>query len=94
MSHWYKVLPLSVLSVQYEELVRNQEQEIKKIVEFIGLSWNENCLLYQETARPVLTASSWQVRQPIYFSSIGRWKNYEDYLKPLKKALGYDINKI
>ena len=55
---------------------------------FIGLHWDERCLKYHETDRPVFTASLWQVRQPIYTSSIGRWRPYAKYLGPLFHALG------
>ncbi len=88
MMHWRKVLPVPVFDVQYEELVSNQESVSRKLIDFCGLEWNTSCLAFNESKRLVKTASSWQVRQPIYATSIGRWKRYEKHLTPLKEALG------
>jgi len=84
MRHWRSVLPpRTMLEVPYAELVANQELWSRRIVEFVGLDWDENCLRFHETVRPVMTASSWQVRQAIYGNSVGRWQNYRKHIRPL-----------
>jgi tetratricopeptide (TPR) repeat protein len=88
MAHWRRVLHIRMLDVRYEELVENQERESRRLIEFCGLSWDDRCLAFHRTRRAVNTASFWQVRQPIYTSSIGRWRHYEHHLAPLKEALG------
>jgi len=87
MAHWRKVLPLRMIEVQYEELVADIETVSRRIVDFCGLEWNERCLSFYETERPVLTASNWQVRQPLYSSSVGRWRRYEKHLRLLRALL-------
>jgi Flp pilus assembly protein TadD len=85
MKHWRAVLPPgSILEVPYEELVANQEAWTRKILEFVGLEWDERCLEFHKTKRSVVTASSWQVRQKIYSNSVGRWRNYDEFVGPLK----------
>jgi tetratricopeptide (TPR) repeat protein len=85
MKHWRAVLPPgSILEVPYEGLVTNQEAWTRKILEFVGLEWDERCLEFHKTKRSVATASSWQVRQKIYNNSVGRWQNYEEFVGPLK----------
>jgi hypothetical protein len=88
MEHWRKALPMPMLEIGYEDLVRNQESVSRQLVAFCGLDWNDRCLSFYENPRPVQTASSFQVRQPAYQSSIGRWKRYEAHLQPLFDALG------
>src|SRR5699024_3119952 len=66
MAHWQKCLPLPMLTVDYEALVANQEVESRRLLEFAGLSWDERCLQFHTTRRDVSTASTWQVRQPMY----------------------------
>ena len=88
MAHWHKVLPSSILDVPYEGLVADQESWSRKLVAFLGLPWDERCLAFYEKERLVRTASFWQVRQPIYASSIGRWRHYAKHLGPLFHALG------
>jgi len=89
MAHWEKVLPEGVmLSVRYEDVVADIETMARKIIAHIGLEWNDACLKFYETERPVKTASLGQVRQPIYNTSVGRWRKYEPYLKPLIAELG------
>ena len=89
MEHWRRVLPAGVmLDVQYEELVADFEQQARRIVAYCGLEWDERCLAFHETPRPVRTASATQVRQPIYRSAVGRWRAYEPWLGPLFDALG------
>ncbi len=87
IEHWKSVLPLRMLEVQYETLVQDPDPQSRRIIEFLGLPWHPACLDFHHTQRPIHTASAWQVRQPLYNHSIGRWKNYEKYLGPLSDAL-------
>ena len=88
MSHWDKVLPGRVLTVNYEELVQDHEAQVRRILEFCGLEFEPACLDFHTLKRAVSTASFAQVRRPIYKSSLGHWKNYEPYLGPLLETLG------
>jgi tetratricopeptide (TPR) repeat protein len=87
MEHWQGVLPLEILEVRYEDLVEDLPAQTRRLLDFCGLPWDERCLRYYENQRPVQTSSVWQVRQPIYTTSIGRWRHYEKYLQPLLDAL-------
>jgi tetratricopeptide (TPR) repeat protein len=87
MDHWRAVLPLPMLEVQYEDLVARPEELSRRMIDFCGLAWDDRCLRYYETRRPVQTLSVWQVRQPIFTSSINRWKHYIQHLEPLLRAL-------
>lgn len=94
MEHWRQVLPGRLLEIDYENLVENQEEVSRKMIDFVGLPWDEACLRPHEVTRTVLTASVWQVRQPVYKRSAGRWKNYEKHLAPLRdalKAAGHEV---
>jgi Flp pilus assembly protein TadD len=85
MTHWRTVLPPgSILDVPYAELVADQEAWTRKILDFLGLEWDERCLNFHETKRSVGTASAWQVRQKIYGTSVARWRKYEKFIGPLK----------
>ena len=88
MDHWDEVLPGKVLHVQYEELVRNPEAGIRRLLEHCGLAFEPGCLAFHETRRSVRTASAEQVRQPLYSSAVGHWRHFEPQLEPLKRALG------
>jgi tetratricopeptide (TPR) repeat protein len=88
MAHWRRASPLPMLEVAYEELVADQEGVSRRIIEFSGLEWDDRCLAFHEHDRPIRTLSFWQARQPIYTSSVGRWRQYEKYLDPLKESLG------
>jgi tetratricopeptide (TPR) repeat protein len=91
MAHWRAVLPADVmLDVQYEHLVADLRGQARAILTHCGLDWEEACLEFHRTERPVTTASTRQVRQPIYGSSIGRWRPYADALEPLLAALKVD----
>jgi len=84
MAHWRAVLPPgSILDVPYAELVADQQAWTRKILDFLGLEWDERCLNFHETKRQVVTASAWQVRQKIYKHSVARWRNYEKFIGPL-----------
>jgi hypothetical protein len=88
MDYWRTALPIPILEVQYETLVGNLEAESRRLIDFLGLEWDPACLSFHRTERTVLTASHWQVRQPLYDSSVGRWRNYEKHLGPLLNELG------
>jgi hypothetical protein len=89
MAHWRAVLPAShFIEVDYEAIVADLQAEARRILGFLGLPWNDACLRFHETARPVRTASVNQVRQPVYRSSAGRWRAHAAQLGPLLTALG------
>lgn len=88
MDHWRKVLPFPILDIDYESYMTDLESTARRIVEFTGLEWNSKCLNFYEVERPVRTASQWQVRQPIYQTSVDRWRNYMPHLQPLLDVLG------
>ena len=89
MEHWRKVLPASAfLEVQYEDLVTDKEAQSRRLIDFCGLEWNKACLESHKTERSVKTASITQVRQPVYTSSVERWRRYEKHLQPLLAVLG------
>jgi tetratricopeptide (TPR) repeat protein len=90
MDHWRRVCPLPILEVTYEELVADIEAGSRRLVEFCGLPWNDSCLRFYENPRAVRTVSKFQVRRPVYSSSVGRWRRYADHLGPLQRALGLD----
>jgi Tfp pilus assembly protein PilF len=88
MAHWRKVLPEGcILEVRYEDVVTDLATQARRIVAHCGLEWDEACLGFHATDRPVKTASATQVRQPIYASSLERWRRYERHLGPLLAAL-------
>lgn len=91
MAHWKKTLPVSVHEVHYGDMVTEPEQTARALIEFCGLPWEEACLSFHESERKVQTASAWQVRQPIYTSSLERWRVYEKFLGPMKEALGDEL---
>ncbi|MEO0549208.1 MAG: sulfotransferase [Pseudomonadota bacterium] len=88
MDHWDAVLPGRVLRVQYEDLIQSPEQVIHRMLDHIGIPFQEACLNFHETQRAVRTASSEQVRQPLYTGSIGLWRRVEPQLQALKDSLG------
>lgn len=88
MDHWDEVLPGKVLRVQYEEVVADLETQVRRILDYCGLDFEESCVSFYQTDRAVRTPSSEQVRQPIYKSGVEQWKNFEGNLDPLKQALG------
>jgi tetratricopeptide (TPR) repeat protein len=88
MAHWREVLPEGVmLEVQYEDTVRDLESQARRIIAHCGLEWDDACLSFYKSERSVRTASATQVRQPIYHSSIGRWRLHEEQLQPLLREL-------
>lgn len=88
MDHWSSVLPEHViLDVDYENMVEDLESQARRLIDFVGLDWNDACLDFHKNPRHVQTASIAQVRQPIYKSSLNRWQHYEEQLAPLKRVL-------
>jgi tetratricopeptide (TPR) repeat protein len=88
MKHWRSALPDHViLDVPYEDLVDHPETWSRKMLEFVGLPWDPRCLNFHKTNRTVITASKWQVRQAITRASVGRWRNYEKFLGPLRRLM-------
>lgn len=85
--HWKHVLPLPMLEVQYEELVADLEGQSRRLIDFLGLEWDPACLAFHKTDRQIMTASHWQVRQPLYASSVGRWRAYRKHLGPMIAAM-------
>ena len=88
MAHQAQVLPLPIFELIYEELTADQEAVSRRLIRFCGLDWDERCLRFHETKRTVNTSNALQVRQPLYRSSVGRWKRYQVHLGPLLEALG------
>jgi uncharacterized membrane protein (UPF0136 family) len=89
MAHWRCVLPEDrMLDIRYEDVIADLEAQARRIIAYCGLPWDDRCLAFHETERPVRTASATQVRQPIYRSAVGRWRVYEENLAPLLGALG------
>jgi tetratricopeptide (TPR) repeat protein len=88
MSHWRSTLPGHViLEVPYEGLVEQPEAWSRRMLEFVGLPWDPHCLEFHKTKRTVITASKWQVRQTITRAAVGRWRNYETFLGPLRRLM-------
>ncbi len=88
MEHWRSVLPVgAMLDVTYEEVVDNLEEQARRLIDYCGLRWDDRCLSFHETSRPIRTASNVQVRRPLYRSSLARWRRYEAYLAPLLAEL-------
>lgn len=92
MAHWDAVLPGKVLRVQYEDMIDDLEGQVRRILDHCGLAFEQSCLDFHKTKRSVRTASSEQVRQPIYRSGMAQWRPFEPWLDPLKQALGEDMH--
>jgi hypothetical protein len=88
MAHYDAVLPGKIHRVIYEKLVAEPEAEIRRVLAYLGLPFEEACLNFHENNRAVLTASSEQVRRPIFTEALEQWRNYEPWLEPMKAALG------
>lgn len=87
MDHWNAILPDRIINVAYEDMVADQETMSRMLIDRAGLEWDDACLKFNENDRGVLTASQWQVRQPIYKTSLERWRKYETELAPLIQVL-------
>jgi hypothetical protein len=94
MEHWHQLAPDYVLDVQYERVVADLETEVRRLLGFCGLPFEEGCLQFHETDRAVKTASSEQVRRPIYTSSVNLWRNYESELGDLIEVLQPLLDKL
>jgi tetratricopeptide (TPR) repeat protein len=94
MDHWDIVLPGKVLHLQYEDLVRDPEANIRRLLEYCRLPFESACLSFHQTRRSVRTASAEQVRQPIYASGVGYWRHFEKELQPLRQALGDGLERF
>lgn len=88
MDHWDEVLPGRVHRVQYEDMVADTENQIRRLLDYCGLPFEDQCLRFYETERAIRTPSSEQVRQPVYKDGVAQWRNFEVHLGPLKEALG------
>ena len=88
MDTWQTIFPEQILHVQYEDVVNDFEAQVRRILDYCGLPFEEACLSFYKTERAVRTPSSEQVRQPIYRGGIDQWKNFEAHLDPLKQSLG------
>ena len=88
MAHWHAVLSLPIHECVYEDTVDDLEASARGLIAFLGLPWDPACLDYHAQERQVRTPSQWQVRQPVYRSSVAAWRRYEGHLEPLKRALG------
>jgi tetratricopeptide (TPR) repeat protein len=91
MDHWDNVLPGKVLRVRYEEVVADLETQVRRLLDHCGLPFEEACLNFHANERAVRTASSEQVRQPIYKSGVDQWENYSPWLDPLREVLGTEL---
>jgi tetratricopeptide (TPR) repeat protein len=88
MDHWRKVLPANVfLEVDYERLIADRESETRRLIAFTGLEWNDDCLAPEQNKRSIRTASAWQARQPVYTTSMQRWRRYEPWIGELRHLL-------
>ena len=88
MNHWDDVLPGFVLRVQHEDVIKDLETQVRRILDFCGLDFEEPCVEFHKTKRTVRTPSAEQVRRPINTSGVDQWRNFEEHLDPLKHALG------
>jgi tetratricopeptide (TPR) repeat protein len=94
MKHWNEVLPGKVLDVHYEETVTDLEHQVRCILDHCGLPFEQGCVDFHQTDRAVNTASSEQVRQPIYTGAMGTWRRYEEHLNLWQEQLGYIVNEL
>lgn len=91
MAHWDTVLPGKILRVRYEDVVSDLETQVRRLLDHCGLPFEESCLNFHQTERAVRTASSEQVRQPIFKSGVDQWENYSEFLDPLRTKLGPEL---
>ncbi len=93
MRHWDEVLPEKILRVHHEDVVEDIDGTVRRILDFCGLEFEPQCVEFHKTERSIRTASSEQVRQPLYRDGLDQWRNFEPYLEPLKRALGDAIDR-
>jgi hypothetical protein len=87
MEHWQEALPIPILNVDYEKVVEDTEVQARRMIDWIDLKWDSQCLAFHEQERSVKTASWRQIREPIHSRSVERWRNYEEYLADLFEEL-------
>jgi hypothetical protein len=87
MLHWNRVLPGKILLVRHEDVVLDLEGSVRRLLSFCGLDFDPACVAFHRTQRPIHSASSEQVRQPINRESLDHWRHYEPWLEPLQRAL-------
>jgi hypothetical protein len=87
MAFWHDKFPAQIHDLNYEVLTENQIEETRKLLEHVGLDWEDQCLEFHKTQRAVKTASSLQVRQKMYRGSSDEWRHYETHLEPMIEAL-------
>jgi len=87
MAHWQEVIPLSIHTIEYESLINAPEAEVKKLLDHCGLAWEPNCLNFDKNDRAVRTPSKWQVRQPLYSTSVEKWRRFESHLGSVEQAI-------
>ena len=87
MDHWYSILPEQLLTVRYEDVVDDLETQVRRLLNHCGLDFEETCLRYHEKDRSIRSASSEQVRKPIYRDAMKQWQNYQSHLGPIRKTL-------
>ena len=95
MTHWHRLMPGALHSVSYELLVEDLEGETRRLLSFCDLPWQANCIEFHRNTAASTTASASQIRQPIYNSSVDKWKHYAEQLMPLSRLLeegGVDID--
>jgi hypothetical protein len=83
MAYWHKLLPGKILDVRYEDVVNDMESQTRRLTDHCGLPWDESCLEFYRSSRPVNTASRDQANRPVYKDAVQRWKHYEQHLQPL-----------
>jgi len=86
MAHWREALPVPMLELQYEQTIADLEGQARRLIDFLGVPWDPRCLDFHRSERAVQTPSRWQVRQPLYAHSVGRWRHYAEYLPELLHA--------
>ena len=94
MDHWNAVLPGKVLRVQHEDVLDDLEHQVRRILDYCGLAFEQGCLEFHQTNRAVRTASSEQVRQPIYTGALGKWRRYDAHIGLWKEQLGDIVEKL
>ena len=87
MNHWHKVYGKDIFTIHYDDVINKTEETIRELIDYCNLPFEQECLEFYKSSRPVKTPSAEQVRQPIYKSGLNYWKNYEKYLLPLKKII-------
>jgi hypothetical protein len=87
MAHWMECFAANIFTLDYDELVRSPEPVLRRLLDFLGLPWDERCLAFERTIGLVKTASVWQVREPLHPLSSGRWRNYEPLARNIQALL-------